>query len=208
MNRSRILKTTFIAVLLFLGTGLTYSQNTLKLGVEAGLNLANANTTPSVTTNTRTGFIIGGVVDYSFTQQMGIVSGLRFIMKGAESVSGNQTFTTKLNFIEIPALFKVKFPLTEIKPYLIAGPTLGLRVSASVESSTGTGGGTNDVSSFYETIDFGLFFGGGLDFTIAPTTDLFFQTGYSLGLSNISKVTNQTAKTTGIQIIAGVKFRM
>jgi len=133
-------------------------------------------------------------------------------MKGNETVTadvfGSSTTTQKANFLEIPALAKVKFPLTEIKPYVIAGPTLGLKLSATTRTDVGTTGGQDVDNTNVETIDFGLFFGAGLDFNIVPTTDLFFQAGYSLGLSNLSKVANTSTKTTGIQLIVGAKFKI
>ncbi|MBI5727823.1 MAG: outer membrane beta-barrel protein [Ignavibacteriales bacterium] len=121
----------------------------------------------------------------------------------------SQTDNVKLNFIEFPALLKVRFPLTEVKPYLIGGPTLGISVSSTVESTAGTQSATSDVSSSVESIDFGLFFGAGLDFNVAPKIDLFTQGGYSLGLSNILKGnTTTTIKNYGIQLTAGVKFKI
>jgi hypothetical protein len=191
-----------------------YSQTTFSLGLEAGLNIANVSVTPSVSTSGRTALIIGGVADIGFTKSIGLVTGLRYIMKGYSNTftNGNgvsQTDNVKLNFIEFPALLKVKFPLTEIKPYLIGGPTLGISVSSTVESTAGTQSATSDVSSSVESIDFGLFFGAGLDFNVAPKIDLFAQTGYALGLSNILKGnTTSTIKNYAIQITGGVKFKL
>jgi hypothetical protein len=44
-----------------------------------------------------------------------------------------------------------------------------------------------------------------MEFSVAPTTDLFTSFGYSLGLTNIEKG-NTTTKNGGFQISAGVKF--
>lgn len=191
-----------------------YSQVKFGLGIEAGLNLANVNVTPSTSTSGRTALIIGGVADIGFSNNLGMVTGLRYIMKGYSNTFTNingvsQTDNVKLNFIEFPALLKVRFPLTEVKPYLIGGPTLGISVSSTVESTAGTQSATSDVSSSVESIDFGLFFGAGLDFNVAPKIDLFTQGGYSLGLSNILKGnTTTTIKNYGIQLTAGVKFKI
>jgi hypothetical protein len=206
------LKLTLLTLLLTL-TAISYSQTQFSLGLEAGLNIANVSVTPTATTSGRTALIIGGVADIGFSRQFGIVTGLRYIMKGYSNTFNNgaatQTDNVKLNFLEFPALLKVKFPLTEVKPYLIAGPTLGISVSSTVESTAGTQSATSDVSSSVESIDFGLFFGAGLDFNVAPKIDLFAQSGYSLGLSNILKGnTTTTIKNYGIQITGGVKFKL
>lgn len=203
------LKTILFAALLVVSTISVYSQPTLSLGLEGGLNLANVSITPSQTSNSRTGLIIGGVLDIGISRNIGVTTGLRFTMKGFQITNGGATFTDKLNYLEVPALLKVKFPLTEIKPYLVGGPVLGIRVSASEEQSNGTQTADVDASSAYESIDFGLLFGGGLDFNVANKTDLFIQAGYAFGLSNIWKqTTTVTVKNYGIQITGGVKFKL
>lgn len=203
------LKTILLAALLALSTISVYSQPTLSLGLEGGLNLANVSITPSQTSNSRTGLIIGGVLDIGISRNIGVTTGLRYSMKGFQVTNGGVTFTDKLNYLEVPALLKVKFPLTEIKPYLVGGPVLGIRVSASEEQSNGTQTADVDASSAYESIDFGLLFGGGLDFNVANKTDLFIQAGYAFGLSNIWKqTTTATVKNYGIQITGGVKFKL
>ena len=203
------LKTILLAVLLAVSTISVYSQPTLSLGLEGGLNLGNVSITPSQTSNSRTGLIIGGVLDIGISRNIGVTTGLRYTMKGFQITNGGATFTDKLNYLEVPALLKVKFPLTEVKPYLVGGPVLGIRVSASEEQSNGTQTADVDASSAYETIDFGLLFGGGLDFNVATKTDLFIQAGYAFGLSNIWKqTTTVTVKNYGIQITGGVKFKL
>jgi hypothetical protein len=207
------LKLFTIIVCAVIFSGISFSQARFSLGLEAGLNIANVNVSPTATTSGRTALLIGGVADIGFTPQIGMVTGIRYIMKGYSNTFNNgaaqQTDNVKLNFLEFPALLKVKFPLTEVKPYIIGGPTLGISVSSTVESTAGTQSATSDVSSQVESIDFGLFFGAGIDFNIASKVDLFTQSGYSLGLSNILKGnTTTTIKNYGIQISGGVKFKL
>lgn len=204
------LKAGLIAAILFFCAVSTNSQSKLSLGFEAGLNIANANTTPSSPFGSKMGFIIGGVLDAPITPSFSLAPGIRFITKGTSYSGADGVASNSASVIEIDALAKVKFALTEIKPYLFAGPSLGFIMSASY-SQTPTGGtsSTTDVSSSYETIDFGLMFGGGLDFKMSPTMDLFGQFGYSLGLSNILKNNpGATVKTTGIQITTGLRFKL
>src|SRR5688572_23633114 len=155
------LKTTLLALLLIFTAAGIYAQPSLSLGVEGGLNIANVSITPSQTSNSRTGLIIGGVLDIGISRSIGVTTGLRYIMKGFQVTNGGATFTDKLNYLEVPALLKVKFPLTEVKPYLIGGPVLGIRVAASEEQSNGQQTNDVDASSAFESIDFGLLFGGG-----------------------------------------------
>jgi hypothetical protein len=185
------------------------NSQSIALGIEGGINISNINVTPTVTTDSRTGILVGGIIDINITKTITITSGLRYIMKGWSNTGEGVTYTDKLGYIEFPALLKVKFPLTEVKPYLIAGPTLGIKVSANESATNGTQTQDNDISSLVESTDFGLLFGAGIDFSVGNKTSLFIQPAYSLGLSNILKnSTTTTIKNYSIEITAGVKFSL
>lgn len=204
------LKAIILGIIIAASSFTSYSQSKLSLGFEAGLNIANTNQTPSTSFGSKTCFIIGAVLDAPITPSFSIAPGLRFITKGNSYSGADGTASNSASVIEIDGLLKAKFPLTEIKPYVFAGPSLGFIMSSSY-TVTPTGGtsSTQDVSANTETIDFGLMFGGGLDFKLTPTMDLFGQFGYSLGLSNIQKNNPaQTTKTTGIQMTAGLRFKL
>jgi len=206
-----------IALIALLVISIVYTDATsqsISLGIEAGVNLANVNVTPTptVSTDTRTGIIVGGVLDISLTPSISVVSGLRYMSKGYKLTSGVQKLDVKADYLEFPILLKVKFPLTEVKPYLIGGPTIGINLSANSEFSNGTTTTTTDIKKDVESVDFGLLFGAGLDFKVATKTNLFVQFGYSLGLTNSNKdavsVISTTVKNYGIQITGGAKFNL
>jgi opacity protein-like surface antigen len=183
-----------------------FSQTSIGLGLEGGINIANMNMTPDFNTSTRTGLMVGGFVDIGVSRVIAIRPGLRYVMKGFTVTQNNITLTDKLSYFEIPVLLKASIPLDRIKPYFVAGPTLGIRVSGTEEITDGTQVQTSDLGQFVETIDFGLYFGGGMEFRVASNTDIFAGFGYSLGLTNISKQTTSVFKNYGIQITGGVKF--
>jgi hypothetical protein len=123
------------------------------------------------------------------------------------SWDANWCWDEKMSYLEFPMLIKVSIPLNYVKPYFTAGPTLGIQLSASEDI---TNGGqviqTNDANTAWETIDFGLYFGGGLDFHVANNIDVFTGFGYNLGLTNVSKIQGIEGKNSGIQITGGIKF--
>ncbi len=199
-----------VACLAVLITSTSYSQLKLAIGGEAGINIANFTGTPDPSTSTRTGLIIGADFSMGFTKYIAIQPGLKFIMKGASNSSAAGSVSDKLNYLEIPVLLKVTFPLTEVSPYLIGGPVLAINMSAN-EDQTPTGGTTTtvDVSNDISGTDFDLLVGGGVGFKVAPRMDIFAQFGYSFGLSNILKnSTTNTLKNNGIQLTAGVMFHL
>lgn len=182
-------------------------SQSLAIGIEGGVNIANVSATPTFASNTRTGIIIGALLDVGFTPTIGLTTGLRYNMKGYSVTQGTQSVTVKLSYLEFPALLKVKFPLTEVKPYLIGGPVLGIQVAATQDFTDGTQTTNSDISSLIESIDFGLLFGGGIDFRVGPKAAIFVQPAYAFSLSNIIKnSTTQTTKNNGFQITGGVKF--
>ncbi|MBS1518393.1 MAG: PorT family protein [Bacteroidetes bacterium] len=198
----------FIVLLLIFTAFVSSSQAQVKiaLGLEAGINIANTSETPSQNSNSKIGLIAGGSVDIGLSPQISIVPGIRFVQHGNKFTVNAVDVTNTANFLQFPALLKVNFPLTEIKPYLAGGPILGILLSSTQDQSNATQSASIDTKANFETTNFALLFAGGLDFRVATKTNLFFQVGYELGLSNVSKVVNQTVKTNGFEITGGVKF--
>ncbi len=201
--------TSFLLVLILVAAApRVFSQSSTGLGIEGGINLSNINVTPNFNTNSRTGLMVGGYAEIGLSDIVYIRPGLRYVMKGFSSSGNGVTFTDRLSYLEIPLLLKVRLPLAKVKPYFMAGPTLGIQLSANEEATNGVQTQEGDASAVFETVDFGLFFGSGMDFKVAANTEMFFGAGYSLGLSNIAKIAGVTAKNSGIQFMGGVKFSL
>ena len=182
-----------------------YSQST-GMGIEGGINLANISTTPVFNTNSKTGFTIGGFADIGVSKVVSIKPGARFIMKGFTFQNQFGTnYTESYSYIEVPLMIKAKIPLNQVKPYLEVGPTLSVQLSANGETTINGQVQTQDFSAFYNAIDFGLYFGSGVEFRVAPDMDLFTGFGYSIGFTNISKGTTKI-NNNGFQMNTGIKF--
>ncbi len=190
----------------FIFTSASFSQRQVAIGLEGGLNLANANIKPSFNTGSKTGFMVGGFVDIGVSKNVSIKPAIRYIMKGFEIRNNNGiTFTENLSYIEFPMLVNVNLPLNQVKPYFELGPTLGVQLSANEEATDGVNFQESDVSTSYESIDFGLYLGSGMEFKVADRTDIFTGIGYSLGFSNILK-NSTNVKNNGFRFTAGIKF--
>ncbi|RPI18957.1 MAG: PorT family protein [Ignavibacteriae bacterium] len=203
-------KTSLIIVaLIAIFTTQIFSQS-VKMGIEGGMNLSNSSFTPDIQSSSRTGMMFGTFAEIKVSPILSIKPGVRYIMKGfSVTNNGGLPNNFKVNYIEVPALLKVTFPVSSVKPYLEAGPTLSLRVSANEEINLGNQQPSQDVdvSQLFESTDIGLYFGGGMDFRIGSSTEMFTSIGYGLGLSNtLSSATTLTAKNNGIRITTGVKF--
>src|SRR5258706_6976073 len=204
-----IFKTIFsMFVIMVILSSVANSQTTIGLGIESGINIGDIGATPTFNTTSRTGLMVGGFADIGVTNIVSIRPGVRFTMKGFSSTFNGVPFTDKLSYLEIPMMLKVNLPLNQVKPFLMAGPTLGIQLSASEDFGTDPQSQGLDANSIYETIDFGLYFGGGIDFHIAGKTELFTTFGYSLGLTNISKLNGVSERNHGFQVASGVKFNL
>lgn len=60
-------KAIILGIFIVASTLTVHSQSKLSLGFEAGLNIANTNQTPSTSFGSKTGFIIGAVLDAPIT---------------------------------------------------------------------------------------------------------------------------------------------
>ncbi|MCC6866797.1 MAG: PorT family protein [Ignavibacteria bacterium] len=136
-------------------TAASFSQQGVSLGLEGGLNLANANLKPTLNNGSKTGFMIGGFVDIGVSKYVSIKPAIRYITKGFELRNNfGVTYTENLSYIEFPMLVNVNLPLNQVKPYFELGPTLGIQLSANEEATDGVNFRETDVSTAYESIDF------------------------------------------------------
>jgi hypothetical protein len=198
-------KTLLAVILTVIITSVSIKAQETGLGVEGGINIANVSTTPSINLNSRTGFMIGGFADIGISRIAAIKPGVRYIVKGFTGSGNGLTISENLHYIEIPLLVKFRIPLNEVKPYFEAGPTLAIQLSASEDQTFGTQAQTYDAGFLYESIDFGLYFGSGVEFNLGNKISMFTGGGYSLGLSNTSK-SSTSIRNRGFQFTAGVKF--
>jgi hypothetical protein len=177
------------AVLMF---GLSNAQEA-KFGLKGGLNISNfTGDTEGADLQSRIGYNIGAFVAIKFSEKFTLqpevlysAQGVNFENFGAE-VEGLGYYTAdiklKTAYINVPVMFKY---YAAEKFSIEAGPQIGFLTSAKTETKLNGFSQTveQDIKDSFETIDFGLNFGAGYDFTE------HFSAGarYNLGLSNIAK---------------------
>lgn len=187
----------------------SFAQVKISGGILAGLNMANASIDPSpsgVSLGTRTGFGFGGVLDFSFAGGVGIHVEPMYLQKGTKATYTGGETDLKVNYIEIPAMLTYTFDTGagQVEPYVMAGPTFGIRLSAT---ST-TNNVDTDIKSTTKSTDFGATFGAGARLPVGMNS-LFLEARYSIGFSDVNNdptAPNTTIKTKGFQIFAGITF--
>ncbi|MFB3389006.1 porin family protein [Flavobacterium sp. LAR06] len=158
-----------------------------KFGVKGGVNFANL-TGDTEDASLKVGFHVGGFAEIKVSDKFSVQPELLYSTQGAKFDESGEGFDIEnklnLSYLNIPVM--AKFYVAE-KFSLEAGPQIGFLLSAKAKSE-GTDEGITlsaeeDVKDSFESIDFGVNFGAGYDFT----ENLSAGVRYNLGLSNIAK---------------------
>jgi hypothetical protein len=121
-----------------------------------------------------------------------------------ETSTGSQ----RLSYVELPVLLSLSLGKANVRPYVLAGPTLGYLTSATATGDSN--GKQTDILDQYNRAAVGVSFGGGVRIP-AGRVRVFVEGCYNLGLNNIIKNTSGepagfALKHRGVQIVAGVTF--
>lgn len=185
------MKKLLLSAIALMAFGLSNAQET-KFGLKGGLNISNfTGDTEGLDFKSRVGFNVGGFVAIKFSEKFTLQPEVLYSAQGANidnfgaEIEGN--FYTadvkfKLAYINIPVMFKY---YAAEKFNIEAGPQIGFLTSAKTSTKVNGFNQTveQDVKDNFESIDFGVNFGVGYDFTE------HFSAGarYNIGLSNIAK---------------------
>ncbi|MBK8553023.1 MAG: PorT family protein [Ignavibacteria bacterium] len=184
--------------------------NKFKFGILGGLDLAKA-IFNSEATNTRSGIEIGILFEFYTSKLFSIQPGISYIQKGSKFENEVVVITQKMNYLEFPLICNFKFTSGKIAPYLSTGFYLSTRVSCYQNQEYSSGERYEyDTKEYFDKADLGWIAGGGVNFTVSKSTDLFVNFYYSMGLTNIinssQSFDNATVHNRGMQITAGVKL--
>lgn len=185
------MKKNILAIVAVMVFGLANAQ-TAKFGIKGGMNIANWDgDTEGIDTKSKIGFNIGGFAEIKLSDKFAIQPELLYSAQGMKVDDFNLddpdlgfiTANAKFNFsyINIPVMFKY---YAAEKFNIEVGPQIGFLTSAKLKVKVdGYGSAEDNIKENFESVDFGLNFGAGYDFT-----EHFFVNGrYNLGLSNIAK---------------------
>lgn len=182
------------------------------IGVLGGINLASLSFDPDlgqgVDTKSKLGAAFGGVVSFGLGEMLAVQLEPAYMQKGAKvEFDGEEVGSFKINYISVPVLFKYAFGQSTVKPYILAGPEIAMKMGdAKFSPKEG-----DDVTQEVKSIDFGVNFGAGVMFPMGSNS-LFLEGQYNLGLGNINDEPVEAdeeetkVKNKGIVIKAGIMF--
>lgn len=171
------MKKLILSFLVVIAFGTVNAQD-MKFGVKAGANFSNL--TGDADVDGRTGFYIGGLVDFGISEKFHVQPEILYSMEGGKDA--------ELDFVRIPIMAKY-YVMDGLN--LQAGPVLGFKV-----------GGEEFTDEATKSMDFGLGFGGAYEMPIG----VFFDLRYNFGMTNISDVDGFDVGTSGFQVGLGYRF--
>lgn len=145
-------------------------------GVRAGLSYSKFVGETIDMSNFRTGLVLGAFYTRGIGKHLYFQPEMLYVKKGHKI---NEFDTEiKLAYIDMPLLVKYYIPtISSLKPCYFMGPAVSLLLSAKLKYPDGE---MMDTKEFYNDIDFGMVFGGGMDFVHGENrivTDLRFTLG-------------------------------
>ncbi len=199
--------------ILLLGVSLLFSVSSIAQvkvsgGFLGGLNLGNVSVDPTpsgVDFSNLTGFGAGGVLNFGFAGGFAIQVEPMYIQHGAKVNDNGSEFKDKVNYIDVPVMFIYTFATGQgqVEPYVMAGPVLGIRLSAKETNGTEV-----DIKDYIKSTNFAGTFGAGVRIP-AGMNIIFIEGRYTIGFSDISNgfaPAGYTLKTKDIQAFVGILF--
>lgn len=193
----------------------------VRVGGVSGIALSSLSTDEKgVQLGTLTSWSVGGVLELDLSPTMALASRPIYVGRGAAikalpglgdiSDHGKNSYArNELSFIELPLLIKCSLSAGDIRPYLIAGPSLGLLQKAEGVSRFGSAAEEREnIKKDFKSADIGINAGAGIGANLGGAY-VFAEGLYGYGLTRINKDTTEgTAKNRGMQLRAGVTLRL
>ncbi len=182
-------------------------------GVQGGISYAGESISSlpdNASTSMTTGAIGGLSFEYWLDNAWAVGAGVLYTQKGINELyapnarnrdtnnviySGSDNFS--MGYLEIPILIRYSMGLGDVRPYICAGPSIGMLLQSS-ESVSGSVAPISDLKSDLQSTDLSLYAALGIMDAIPNGPILFFEAGFAVGLSNIYKSTPERFATSGI----------
>lgn len=209
-------------------SGPAASQGFDVLGVRPGIRAGGSmgrlslSTKPEgVDSQWQPGFVVGATLAYEELPVVGLELQVLYFEQGGELEGSlellNEVFEgqaqIRMAYLMIPFLANFKVREATVRPYAKLGPQVGFRISSKAElrSVDLTGGSLEtDIKEETNSVDFSLYFAGGLDFPLT-TVSAYLEVGYSVGFTDLFKATADVTdlfqgKSHALGITAGLSY--
>lgn len=194
----------FIVLILFFSNTTIFSQTNVKIGFQGGVNFTTPETSPNpVSTTTHVGLLIGAISEIRLSDAGSLLLGLSYIQKRVAPDSSSSL--SKTDYFEIPVLLKANLLSPPLRPYFLFGPAIEISVRRNLEVTVANEVQEFDTKNLVQPIDFVIYLGGGAEYQVNSTFDIFGDIRYALGMMNTSRSGNGETKNSGFQFLLGAQ---
>jgi hypothetical protein len=162
-----------LAVAMPLGAAQAQLKPPPRFGLIAGINSSTVGGSDTEDAKRRTGAMAGILFVAPLSPGFSIQPELLYTMKGAGFSDTDASGTVKMNYVEIPVLFRGSIPTsTNARPFFYAGPDIAFRVGCSLEAQGQGISGDVSCDEFeaegleFKTVDYGIVIGAGVSFDL------------------------------------------
>lgn len=152
----------------------------IRLLPKVGLNIANISNDESSDVSIRPGANVGFGADIMWNQKIGVETGIYYSMQGNKSKGGGVSYTTMLDYINVPVYFKGN---VYKGIYLFGGPQFGFNFIQKNHSSSKEVPSLTIDMNVIRTFDFALGIGVGYQFDCG----FLVSANYNFGLTDAWK---------------------
>ena len=214
------IKVVLIAVAILIGANVSAQNSPLTFGVRAGGNLSTFIGDYTDELSPKFGFNVGVTMDYAFSQNLFLMTGLEFTTKGTrfedsimeEGIRINVTATMNPMYLQLPVHLGYKIDIgNDMRLVLRAGPYIAYgiggqitaRGSARVEGVTISVEESEDIfgEDGMERFDFGVGLGVGVEFGRFNVG-----LGYDVGLRNLTGESDVRWNNMNAHLTVGFRF--
>ncbi len=189
-------KLLFVVVLALVSTAV-FSQ--VKFGVKVGPNFANGSGDDFTDTDSRTSMAIGAFTKISLLEKFAFQPEIQYSMQGAKYSESGLDETLKLEYINIPLIFKY-YIISGLN--LNVGPQVGYLAAAKMKADYEGQTEEIDYKDYCKEMDLGFDFGVGFDLLDKLCLDF----RYNLGMSNIQDDDKADGANRVLQFTVGYIF--
>ena len=155
--------------------GVTFSDFTLK-NIGEGSDIAM-----------RTAYTVGASINYTIHPNVQLSFEPLYLQKHARlnQAPSDPAIDISLTYLEVPLFVKAYFG-GDIRPYVLAGPSLGILLSSEARSVFLGKQFSGSINNILQKTNLGLAFGGGISIPVGGST-FFLEGYYTFGLRDMSK---------------------
>jgi hypothetical protein len=172
-----------------------------------------------VKVSSKTGLSFGSLIEFKLFDNFDLLSAMGYIQKGVnlsplydpygKSIADSKE-EQRLDYFDLALFFKANLYQNIFKPFLFIGPNLGYKLKAEgnkiYSGDNSIFNSKTDYASVISSTDFSIDFGIGFDYELSYKYLLSGTISYSMGLTDINRNSEIIKKTSGFQILLGLKF--